>query len=424
MIRTLPTAFIVLAMPIAASRMSAASLTPLGGLPGGGLQSLATDLSADGQVVVGGAASSGGGRAFRWTRAGGMKDLGVLDRGSFGSIAVGVSADGEVVMGNSSSARTRTGVEPFRWTASRGMERLSGDLPTGLDGAEVRSISADASVVVGIGWKSSTPNVTPRRPLPIRWTADRGWQLLGGFTSTASEGAAVAVSGDGGTTVGTVSVPRRGDAVIWTLDAPMRALGIPAENTYEGARPWAASFNGRIIVGSVNVAGQQYACRWTEREGLTFLKEFPSLYQYSAATGISDDGTVIVGGDAGLGSFVWEPETGMVSLWKRLVNLGVNPASQAWLTLDGPQSISGNGRFMCGSGFRGKSDQAYLVDLAPELKFQRVAGGLRLTWPDGYRLQRSPSLESESWETVPDAMSPQVVPLDSQIYCFRLAAPR
>lgn len=414
--------WMVVGLQVAMGRALPASLTPLGGLPGGGQQSLATALSADGQVVVGGAASSEGGRAFRWTRAGGMKDLGVLDPGNFGSMAVGVTTDGEVVVGNSSSSRSRTGVEPFRWTAARGMERFPGELPTGLDGAEAKSVSADANVVVGIGWKSSSPTGFPRRPLPIRWTAASGWQILGGFTPTASQGTATAVSGDGGTIVGSVSVPRPGDAVSWRLDSTLEALGQPAENTYEGAAPLAVSFNGRFIAGFVTIASQRYACRWTDGQGPSFLKEFPSIYQFSAANGISDDGNVIVGGDAGLGAFVWETGTGMQSLWERLVKLGVNPASQAWLTLGGPQAVTGNGRFMCGSGYRGKSDQAYLVDLAPELKCQRVAGGLRFTWPTGFTLQQSASMSPALWEAVPNAQSPKVVPIDALAHFFRLTA--
>ena len=112
----------------------------------------------------------------------------------------------------------------------------------------------------------------------------------------------------------------------------------------------------------------------------------------------------------------------MQSLWERLVKLGVNPASQAWLTLGGPQAVTGNGRFMCGSGYRGKSDQAYLVDLAPELKCQRVAGGLRFTWPTGFTLQQSASMSPALWDAVPNAQSPKVVPIDALAHFFRLTA--
>src|SRR5262245_37489475 len=76
---------------------AAASLTPLGDLPGGQFASRANDVSADGSVIVGSSYSASGLEAFRWTSGGGMVGLGDLPGGSFGSAASGVSADGSVV---------------------------------------------------------------------------------------------------------------------------------------------------------------------------------------------------------------------------------------------------------------------------------------------------------------------------------------
>ena len=103
----------------------------------------------------------------------------------------------------------------------------------------------------------------------------------------------------------------------------MRALGIPAENTYEGAGPGPPSFNGSHV-GSVNVAGQQYACRWTEREGLTFLKEFPPLsIQCQLPNFRRRHGHLSEATPAWVRCLGTRDGNGI--LWKRLVNLGVNP---------------------------------------------------------------------------------------------------
>ena len=75
----------------------------------------------------------------------------------------------------------------------------------------------------------------------------------------------------------------------------------------------------------------------------------------------------------------------------------------------------GNGRFMCGSGFRGKSDQTYLVDLAgTEVSTSRGRTPVDLAG----RIQTAafPSLRIRPWELVPDAMSHRLFRLDSQIY--------
>jgi probable HAF family extracellular repeat protein len=153
----------------AASRaFAAASLTPLGDLPGGEFESFAYGVSADGSVVVGDSRSSDLPEAFRWTSAGGMVGLGDL---LFWSGANGVNADGSVVVGYSFSA---SGLEAFRWTSAGGMVGL-GDLPTGEFNSFANGVSADGSVVVGQGLSADGDEA-------FRWTANGGmtrlWDVL------------------------------------------------------------------------------------------------------------------------------------------------------------------------------------------------------------------------------------------------------
>ena len=61
---------------------AAASLTPLGDLPGGVFDSRANAVSGDGSVVVGTSSSASGAQTFRWTAGGGMVGLGVLPGGN------------------------------------------------------------------------------------------------------------------------------------------------------------------------------------------------------------------------------------------------------------------------------------------------------------------------------------------------------
>jgi probable HAF family extracellular repeat protein len=117
----------------------------LGDLAGGGFQSYAYGVSADGSVIVGRGNSASGPEAYRWTSGGGMVGLGDLPGGAFLSYAYGVSADGSVVVGYSGSA---SGDEAYRWTSGGGMVGL-GDLPGGIFFSQAYGVSADGSVVVG-----------------------------------------------------------------------------------------------------------------------------------------------------------------------------------------------------------------------------------------------------------------------------------
>ncbi len=110
--------------------------TESGGMTTLGL-GIANDVSTDGDVVVG----TSGNEAFRWTNVTGMVGLGHLPGGGVNSKAFDVSADGSVVIGFSDST---SGLEVFRWTQSTGMVSLA----EGVWG-KAYGTSADGSVVVG-----------------------------------------------------------------------------------------------------------------------------------------------------------------------------------------------------------------------------------------------------------------------------------
>src|SRR5262245_14805654 len=84
---------------LGASRAVAATLLPLGDLPGGSFYSLSLGVSADGSVVVGRSESASGDEPFRWTAGDGMVGLGDLPGGGFYGAAGAASADGSVVVG-------------------------------------------------------------------------------------------------------------------------------------------------------------------------------------------------------------------------------------------------------------------------------------------------------------------------------------
>lgn len=162
-------------------------LVSLGGLPGQAIDGSAFATNADGSVVVGRSAFGNVAQAFRWTAQSGMTPIGLLP-GADWSSASDVSADGNVIVGRSSSTLSSYG-EAFRWTRTAGMVGL-GDLPTGNFDSHARSVSASGLVVVGYGRTSFNIEAVfwdPSGAGPIRIsdylsalgvTAHQGWVLV------------------------------------------------------------------------------------------------------------------------------------------------------------------------------------------------------------------------------------------------------
>jgi probable HAF family extracellular repeat protein len=121
--------------------------------------------------------AAGQGRAFRWTASGGMQDLGTL--GGCCSVASGVSANGDVVVGVARNAARY--YRAFRWTPS---ERDAGPRHAGRRLERGFGVSADGAVVVGwaynaagqqraFRWTPSERDAGPRHAARRRW--ERGF---------------------------------------------------------------------------------------------------------------------------------------------------------------------------------------------------------------------------------------------------------
>jgi probable HAF family extracellular repeat protein len=123
-----------------------------------GNESLADDVSADGQVVVGQARNlQEFWRAIRWTQAQGMVDIGTL--GGPMSAAYNTSADGSVVVGTSLITSSSASNRAFRWSTQEGMRDLK-QILLEQGAANVQSwilftadgVSADGRIITGYGF--------------------------------------------------------------------------------------------------------------------------------------------------------------------------------------------------------------------------------------------------------------------------------
>jgi probable HAF family extracellular repeat protein len=138
-----------------------------------GTEALASDASLNGSVVVGQSRNKEGWwQAFRWTASGGLQNL--RTRGGPMSAAYAVSDDGSVVVGKVLTSSNSASERAFRWTPSRGMQDLRRALlDAGVGAVEgwvlisATAVSADGSVIVGVGLNPSRQWEAFRATLPL-----------------------------------------------------------------------------------------------------------------------------------------------------------------------------------------------------------------------------------------------------------------
>jgi probable HAF family extracellular repeat protein len=332
-------------------------ITPLGDLSGGQFQSEANAISADGRTVVGFSSVATDYHAFRWTTAGGMVDLGNLPGGEIrSSFATSVSADGSIIAGIGDYGNNQT-IQAFRWSSTGGMAGL-GFFPGTDRISKALGMSADGSVIVGLG--EST-----RGDEAFRWTAAGGIQGLGDLSGGDFSSGAYAVSGDGRIAVGRGESATDYPAVLWTTPTEMEALGHVLGAI--SAIALDISTDGQFVVGSDAFGGtgiRAEAFRWSRTTGFKRLGHIAGQLETFAGLSVSADGEVIVGGQGDV-AFVWTPGFGMRRLWDVLLDSGTSPSSDGWSELLRSTGVSDDGRFVAGFGQRHGNREAFRADLLP-----------------------------------------------------------
>lgn len=275
---------------------------------------VAQAVSADGSVIVGAgqvglpSQNTGQFEVFRWTEADGMESLGTISPFHLGSplviTASAVSDDGSVIVGG---AGKDEGQEAFLWTRAGGMKGL-GDLPGGDLDSQILAMSADGSKLVGTATGESGSQAA------VAWTAESGFALLGGITSDALKSRATAVSPDGDFIVGWARHLEGDTAFRSAPDTPPVSLG-----------------------------------------------DLPGGGSFSAASGVSADGNVVVGLSSGYldrwEGFIWDPVRGMRPLTDVLAHdYGLGESLPTFV--GSVQGISRDGKVILG--------QTWIADLRDE----------------------------------------------------------
>jgi autotransporter-associated beta strand protein/probable HAF family extracellular repeat protein len=247
--------------------------------------SFATAASADGSVIVGqstNAANSG--QAFRWS--------GGVMIGLSGGIATGVSADGNVIVGDTLDVFGQS--QAFRWVGGT----MSGLAPLNVLGfSHASGVSADGSITVGGSGLSTTE--------AVEWVGSTVTGL--GFLDPGNpnrSSSALAISANGTAIVGlSLNSENRQEATLWA-GGKIMGLGFLAPSfPNRSSQANAVSSDGAVIVGSSTTSsGTDAAFRWTSNLGMQPIQGIlaaggfdVSGFQLDNATGVSGDGTVIVG---------------------------------------------------------------------------------------------------------------------------------
>ena len=241
----------------------------------------ASGVNYDGTVVVG----DDGTELFMWTEQNGAMTIGGVAPQGYGG-RPDVSADGSKVAGTSINPSSGLGelsiydVDSGLWTNLGGIGGSSGSSTSSSWG-----ISQDGTSIVGLGW------VNAGSAHAIQWTAATGMVDLGS-TVSGSSSRANDCNGDGSVVVGwqdSTTGFRQG--AIW-VNGVQQLLTHPGGGASEAG---CVSFDGTFVGGSGNSSNNYEAWRYNTNTGMENIGPAPVNGWRGATTGLSDDGSVVVG---------------------------------------------------------------------------------------------------------------------------------
>lgn len=247
--------------------------------------------------------------AIRWTENDGFSGIGLLS-GTHRASGKAISNGGAVVYGNSWNSSLGA---VFRWTPQTGMTTL-GHLPNML-GSSLSAASADGSIAVGYSSNGADAQAA------FVWTEAEGMRDLNDVAGVSGLSSAAAISSDGQYIAGgSTNGPFRWSEVTGIEYLPVLRNGIGLSSVYD------ISADGSTIVGASSIGG---AVRWTEQDGIEVLGTLdpnPSSYSTTTALGVTADGSVVVGNSGGRfgfndgRAFIWDEDNGMRNLKSALLD--------------------------------------------------------------------------------------------------------
>ncbi len=175
-------------------------------------------------------------------------------------------------------------------------------------------ISADGATVVGNA--SVDFETSDGSPQAFRWTrGDCAIECLNPLSQTSIWRAGARCASADGSILGGQSedFPTEPSGVRWTGTTSVHDIGLPLPFGETQSSTTAVSADGAVMAGYSATSQEQRAWRWIAATGPVALDPTPGITQRSAATGISADGSIIVGVKSNQ-AMRWTSATGMVGI--------------------------------------------------------------------------------------------------------------
>jgi hypothetical protein len=311
-------------------------------------QGWSTAVSNNG-VVAG--SSTGSGEYFIWTPAGGHQIIGGVSAGNGAGGQAGISADGAVVCG--------TLADPMSGEYTAGQYTIATATWTSLGGLGAScdnsvssgwGMSGDGSTLVGLGWDGCSAYAT-------YWESG-GEGVSLGTTSPGNSTRANGVNHDGSVIVGWQDGNGRQGAV-W-INGDQQLITLPSGGAAGEAS--AVSSKGEWVagigIGSIWGVGDTWRYNTLTQSNEAIPNLDTDGGRYMAGMGISDDGSMLVGGTWPFGvpasfgnAFVWREGVGTEQLPAYFDDIGVSyPAGFTFAFVSG---MSDDGRWLTGWGNSG-----------------------------------------------------------------------
>lgn len=281
--------------------------------------------------------------AFSWTPSGGLVNL---IPSQTQARATAISSDGSTICGYYDLS-----AQVAWFKNSSGLTTLS----SGTNRLRAFGLSSNGSVIVGDSIPSGAGTT-----VAFRWTSGGGVVSLGGL-ATANISTATGVSGDGSTVCGTSTNSTTGFsngaeflAWVWTASGGMVQLALLGPS--DGSAAQGISQDGSTIVGLDYTFGgfaDPVPVYWDASTGAITQIGSYSLANNQGSYAVNSNGSVIVGGDFLAGfqtenaAFIWTPSAGLQSLSSYCTSGGINMTG---ITLYRASAISADGQWIAGQG--------------------------------------------------------------------------
>lgn len=305
---------------------------------------------SDNGVVAG--SSTGSGEYFIWTPTGGHQIIGGLSAGNGVGGQAGISFDGATVCGNTAHPSTGLYVAAFYDIATDTWTPLGG-LNGSCDNSASSGwgLSGDGTTLVGLGWDGCSAYAT-------YWVGNTAGVSLG-TTNPGNSSRANATNFDASVIVGWQDGNGRQGAV-W-VDGEQELIELP--NGDSAGEASAVSPSGQWVAGLGYGPLWGVGDTWRYNTLSNVCDNIPNLEvggaRAMAGTGITNDGSMIVGGTWPLGpatlgkAFVWREGQGTQLLTDYFDEVGVSyPNGFTFAFVSG---MSSNGRWLTGWGNNGSA---------------------------------------------------------------------